>query len=257
MKLMLASLDAGSFENVQDLVKHCKYALLSFYYVRKKENNKELIDYMIDLNSKDNFLLDSGAFSLMTSKKNSELNLDAYIEEYINFVKKYKIKRYIEMDLDSVVGYEKVLEIRKRLENEIGYQSVPVWHMSRGTEEFKKMCNEYKYVAIGGLVEHVPKSAYPAIKELVKYANSKRVKVHGLGFTNKDAWTYGFYSVDSSSWTSGRRYGQGVVFKNGKITNLKRPKGSKANYLVVDRNNFVEWCKYQRFVEDKWKRNLM
>lgn len=257
MKLMLASLDAGAYENVEGLVKYCKYALLSFYYVRKKRSNKELINYMIDLNHKDNFLLDSGAFTLMTSKKNGLSDLAAYVEEYINFVKEYKIKRYIEMDLDSVIGYEKVLEIRKQLENEIGYQCVPVWHMSRGTEEFKKMCSEYKYVAIGGLVEHVPKSAYPLIRELVKYANSKKVKVHGLGFTNKDAWTYGFYSVDSSTWTAGRRYGKGVVFQNGKITNLKKPKGSKANYLVVDRNNFIEWCKYQRYVEGAWKRSLM
>lgn len=257
MKLMFASLDAGSFENVEDLVHLSKYILLSYYYVRKKEGEKGLIDLMVQRNKEDNFLLDSGAFTLMTSKKGTKNDeLGTYVDNYIAFIKKYKIKRYIEMDLDVVIGYDEVLKLRKYLEDEIGYQSVPVWHMSRGTEEFKKMVDDYDYVAIGGLVEHVPQSAYPLIKELVKYANSKGTKVHGLGFTRKDAHEYGFYSVDSSSWTAGRRFGTAVKFRNNKLQAIKKPENTRANYKKVDRNNFVEWCKFQRYVEGKHgKRN--
>lgn len=258
MKLMFASLDCGgNYELAKDIAHLSKYILLSYYYVRKKENEKGLIDLMVQRNKEDNLMLDSGAFTLMTSKRNAKNNdLDAYIDNYIAFIKKYEIKRYIEMDLDVVIGYDEVLKLRKRLEDEIGYPSVPVWHMSRGTEEYKKMVDEYDYIAIGGLVEHVPQSAYPLIKELVKYANVKGTKVHGLGFTRKDAHEYGFYSVDSSSWTSGRRFGTAVKFRNNKIQALKKPENARANDKKVHRNNFIEWCKFQRYVEGKHgKRN--
>jgi len=255
MKLMLASLDAGDFKNVEDLVHLSKYILLSYYYVRKKQDEKGLIDLMVQRNKEDNFILDSGAFTLMTSKRNTKQDdLDAYIDNYISFIKKYNIKRYIEMDLDVVIGYDEVLKLRKRLEDEIGYPCVPVWHMSRGIEEYKKMVDEYDYVAIGGLVAHVPQSAYPLIKELVRYANAKGTKVHGLGFTRKDAHEYGFYSVDSSSWTSGRRFGTAVKFRNNKLQAIKKPENTRANYKIVDRNNFVEWCKFQRYVEGKYEK---
>ena len=256
MKLMLAGIDIGQWENIRDLAHYCKYMLSSYFYLRENKH-ADVFQLILQRNSEDNFLLDSGAFTLMTSKKNlKQDNLDAYVDDYIAFIKKYKIKRYIEMDLDVVIGYDEVLKLRKYIEDEVGYQSVPVWHMSRGTEEYKKMVDEYDYIAIGGLVEHVPQSAYPLIKELVRYANIKGTKVHGLGFTKKDAHEYGFYSVDSSSWTAGRRFGTAVKFRNNKIQAIKKPENTRANYKIVDRNNFIEWCKFQRYMEGKHgKRN--
>lgn len=253
MKLMFASLDCGgNFKGVEDIAHLSKYILLSYYYVRKKQDEKGIIDLMVQRNKEDNFMLDSGAFTLMTSKRNAKKDdLDTYIDNYIAFIKKYEIKRYVEMDLDVVIGYEEVLRIRKRLEDEIGYPSVPVWHMSRGTEEFKKMVDEYDYIAIGGLVGHMPQSAYPLLKELVKYAGVRGTKVHGLGFTRKDAYEYGFYSVDSSSWTSGLRFGTAVKFRNNKIRAVKKPKNARADIQKAHRNNFIEWCKFQRYVEGK------
>lgn len=256
MKLMFAGIDIGQWENIRDIAHYSKYMLSSYWYLRENKH-ADALELLLQRNSEDNFMLDSGAFTLMTSKRNAKKDdLDAYVDEYIAFVKKYEIKRYIEMDLDVVIGYDEVLKMRKRLEDEIGYPSVPVWHMSRGTEEYKKMVDEYDYVAIGGLVEHVPQSAFPLIKELVRYANSKGTKVHGLGFTRKNAHEYGFYSVDSSSWTAGRRFGSAVKFRNNKLQAIKKPENTRANYKIIDRNNFIEWCKFQRYVEGKHgKRN--
>lgn len=253
---MFAGLDIGQWENIRDLAHHSKYMLSSYLHLRETKH-ADAFQLMLQRNSEDNFMLDSGAFTLMTSKKNIERDdLDAYIDDYIAFIKKYKIKRYVEMDLDVVIGYDEVLKLRKYIEDEIGYPSIPVWHMSRGTEEYKKMVDEYDYVAIGGLVAHVPQSAYPLIKELVRYANAKGTKVHGLGFTKKDAHEYGFYSVDSSSWSAGRRFGTAVKFRNNKLQAIKKPENTRANIKIVDRNNFIEWCKFQRYVEGKHgKRN--
>lgn len=250
MKLMLAGLETGQIEHIEELLDKCKYVLSSYYYLRQTKN-KKAIKVFKERNEQDNFILDSGAFTLMTSKKNININqeLEQYTKDYIAFIKENKVKRYIELDLDSVIGYEKVIKLRQRLENEIGWKSMPVWHMSRGIDEFKKHCEEYSYIAIGGLVEHVPKSAYPLIKELVRYANYKGVKVHGLGFTNADSYNYGFYSVDSSSWSAGRRYGQAVFFNGNKIQQHKKSENTKGVYRNIDRNNFIEWCKFQRYVE--------
>lgn len=250
MKLMLAGLDVN-WKHIEDIAHFCKYLLLSFWYIRKSKDIG-IIKLMQERNAEDNFILDSGAFTLMMTEDGKKTEkLEEYIEDYIEFIKKYQIKRYIEMDIDVLVGYERVLEIRKYLESQIGYPCIPVWHMSRGIAEYKKMVAEYDYVAIGGLVAHVKPKQYPLIKELAKYGNSKRVKVHGLGFTRKDAHEYGFYSVDSSSWSAGRRFGHAHIFNNNKLTSIPKPLNSRANYTTIDRNNFIEWCKYQRYMERK------
>lgn len=259
MKLMFASFDNGRWDTISDLAHHSKYILLSYWYMRTKHKNTELYEFMMQRNSEDNFVLDSGAFTLMMTK-NVDLHkdLDAYIDQYIAFVKKYKIKRYIEMDIDSVIGYDKVKQIRRKLETEIGWKCIPVWHKNRGIEDYKQMIDEYDYVAFGGFNdvgnEAVTSEDLPNVKKLIQYANHRGVKVHGLGFTRNEAWEYGFYSVDSSSWAAGRRFGQAAKFEGNRLTRIEKPANTRADYRVVDRNNFVEWCKYQRWVEDKYTR---
>ena len=49
-----------------------------------------------------------------------------------------------------------------------------------GVDYWKRMCQEYRYVAIGGLVFHVKKQEYELIRRLVHYAAVRGVKVHGL-----------------------------------------------------------------------------
>ena len=101
-------------------------------------------------------------------------------------------------DRDNIFGLSKVEEWRRKMERTTGRQCIPVWHKGRGVEYWKKMCREYKYVAIGGLVFHVKKQEYELIKKLVHYAAVRGVKVHGLGFTKtKSLNEYEFYSVDS------------------------------------------------------------
>lgn len=119
------------------------YILESFYYANK--DTESLIPYFGD------FLLDSGAFTFMTNAK-KDVNWDEYIKKYAEFVRRNNIDKYFELDIDSVVGYKKVLEYRNKLEKLTGKKCIPVWHKSRGIKEFEKMCDEYPYVAIGGIV---------------------------------------------------------------------------------------------------------
>lgn len=68
--------------------------LQSFYY-QNEHVKKEIIP-----NCK-NFLLDSGAFTFMSSGK--EVNWKDYIDRYCDFVIENKIKNYFELDIDSIV----------------------------------------------------------------------------------------------------------------------------------------------------------
>ena len=52
-------------------------------------------------------ILDSGAFSAFSGKNNS-FDWDGYVKKYADFVLKNNIQRFFELDIDVVVGLEKV-----------------------------------------------------------------------------------------------------------------------------------------------------
>lgn len=59
-------------------------------------------------------MLDSGAFTFM--RGNAKVDWADYIKRYAEFINKYDVKYFFELDIDNIVGYEKVLEYRKLLE---------------------------------------------------------------------------------------------------------------------------------------------
>ena len=88
-------------------------------------------------------------------------NWDKYIEEYAEYVKENNVKKFLELDIDSVVGYEEVKRLRGRLEKLAGRQCIPVWHRPRGKAEFLRLCDEYSYIAIGGVaLKYIRRSLY-------------------------------------------------------------------------------------------------
>ena len=250
MRLMLASFDSDVRAIPLEELKLCKYALMSFFYLEKSAEEKAF-EILQKLNKEDRFILDSGAFTLFTSKK-LNIDFDAYLDRYINFINKYDIKRFIELDIDAVVGYKKVLKMRKKLEEKTGKKCMPVWHLSRGIKAYKEIVRDYEYICIGGLGNKEIKPVdYGKVKQMVNYANANGTKVHGLAFTRKDAHEYGFYSVDSSAWKMGIRFGQAHKFINGKIVSQTRKNGQRADADKIAINNFYEWIKFQKYVDKK------
>ena len=213
----------------------------------------------LSLAGKENFLLDSGAFSYMSGKKCTKESLLIYLQEYIDFINKYDVKYFFELDVDTIFGIDFVEEMRKKLEKETGKQCIPVWHKGRGIDYWKKMVDEYRYIAIGGLVFHVKKQEWPLIKKMVDYAYSRNVKVHGLGFTKTkilEEENWHFYSVDSISWKISATLGQQVdKFTGNYIKRVKKltKKGIKINLAKLTNHNLIEWCKYQKYMDlKKW-----
>lgn len=212
----------------------------------------------------DNFLLDSGAFTFMNTKDNiAKKELEVYCEKYIQFINKYDIKYFFEMDVDSIFGIEYVEYLRNIIEQKTNKKCIPVWHANRGIEYWKQMCDNYDYIAIGGLVTgktNLSKQKIELIKKLTSFARNKNVKVHGLGFTSiKQLNLIPFYSVDSTSWIKSIAFRADLYKFNNKTHQLKCFKipnnntNKRINFGNCLRHNFNEWLKYQRYMDtQKW-----
>lgn len=252
MRLYLAGMEAFSGKSKTYYVNlhNDTYVLTSFYYCTDK-----YIEKLINTIGRDNILLDSGAFTFRMHGLKGE-DIDTYTKRYIDFINKYNIKYFFEMDIDiTKEDLKKVKELRKRIEDETGKQCIPVWHKVRGIDEWKDIVDKYKYIAIGGGtdIHNNDKKYKDVIKQMVKYANQHKVKVHGLGYNRKDIIEMGFYSADATSWAGGK-YGNIWYWDNIK----KRPKYDRSNTAIkrikaerqpdVSRQNYDVWYHYQKYL---------
>lgn len=176
---------------------NCDFGLLTFLGIAKQEKFDELSEYL------NHILVDSGAYTFQRSKS---VDFDMYVERYYNFIKDNtnnpKIVGFFEMDIDNVIGYDKVLEYRKKLE-EVSDKIIPVWHGNRGITDYIEMCKKYsgKRVAITALGEDIDISQYNLF---INTAHKYNCKIHILGMTNKElikSLNLGLEdSFDSVSW---------------------------------------------------------
>ncbi len=248
MKVYLAASCAGV--NATDRKKVIKsnpplFLLETFY-----SGAKTCLQVLNDV-GREHFLMDSGAFTFVHSKKNiTSRELDLFVDRQISFINDYNVKNFFEMDVDQTLGYDKVIQLRKKIETKTQKQVIPVWHTNRGVQSFKDLCKEYKYIAIGGMV--VGKNlTISQIFKLVTYAKERGVKVHGLGFTqfkyiNQIPW----YSVDSCTWSKVAVWGGKVCFFNGHtiINRSVNKNGYKLNLSKLCAHNLNEWIKYQKYM---------
>lgn len=107
MRIFLACTNSCEDRNIVD---RSKYILETFYAGEK--------DCLIALQNcnRENFLLDSGAFSYMSGAKCSQEQLLDYLDRYIAFINEYDIKYFFELDVDTIFGIEFVEMMRKKLE---------------------------------------------------------------------------------------------------------------------------------------------
>ena len=220
--------------------------LESYFYCRNNKHIPRLIPHL------KSFLLDSGAFTFMQGK--ATVNWDEYVEEYATFIRKYSIDLFFELDIDSIVGLKEVERLRAKLEKLTGKKPIPVWHVSRGKDYFIKMCKEYPYVALGGIVtQEVPRQTYEkAFPWFIKIAHEHGAKIHGLGYTSLEGLhKYHFDSVDSTAWLYGNRGGYLYKFnpRTGLIDKIDAPKGMRLKSQESAMHNFKEWIKFQEYAE--------
>ncbi len=161
---------------------------------------------------------DSGAFSAASQGATID------IEQYANWVKRWGhlITTYSNLD---VIGDAAGTDRNQRALEGMGLDPLPVFHTGSSFTHLEALLERYPYIALGGMVPHMrfPKRVMPWLIECFKRAKGRAV-FHGFGATS---WvvvkSFPWYSVDSSSWGSGFRYGQVPVFNaaRGKFENLQ------------------------------------
>lgn len=191
------------------------------------------------------FLLDSGAFTYMQGN-GQDCNWDKYIEDYADWINRFDVKLFFELDIDSVVGIAEVERLRIRLEQLTGKKPIPVWHKTRGLDYFEWMCDNYPYVALGGIVgKEINYREYCKIFPwFIRMAHNKGVKIHGLGYTNIEGLhTYQFDSVDSTAWLYGNRGGYVMIFDENTGTFIKKqaPAGYRLKSTQAAIFNYKQW----------------
>ncbi len=253
MKILLAS----TFNNIViDCLKKAEPTnlLFSYYYIGSKDDTvtRETLKHFKDRGVF--IMIDSGAHTFFSEeglsiahskkKKTKQTNYMVYSKGYAKWLEKFKdyIDVAVELDIDVLIGYKKVLQIRKMLEA-TGAKIMPVWHTSLGDAEWENMIRDYEYVGIG-LGDAVNMKQILNIgffSSKLKRAIETGTKVHAFGMVRPNYMLkLPFYTVDSSSWNAGSRYGQLVGYdaKNIKIVQ-RRVKSQKdflkvVNYLKLD-----------------------
>lgn len=252
MKIFLSALENGAccYSSKKPLAQYfleCgikfKYNLMSYYYIKNKTELAELIRDNSEL-----IMIDSGAHSF---QKGTKVDWVEYTKQYAEFIKKFdkpNVIGYFEMDVDNIIGYDKVLELRKILES-VSDKIIPVWHKNRGIQDFKDMCRKYqgKIIAITGFKnEDIKDEQYLMF---LKYAKKYNCKVHCLGMTRKkvlDKVPFDF--ADSSSWKQASIFGR-INGNNKKVSK----EFSKVKREVVFKHNYLDGIKMQDYYYKKWR----
>lgn len=267
MKIYFAAAEVGNHYSVLKQAHAAAFGclpriLMSYYGLRKREKD-------LDVFVSDDILLDSGAFSAWT--RNARID----IEEYVEFIKRHGRRFTIYANLDVIGDFAASMRNQRRMEA-LGVSPVPVFHMSAPQESYASLdalCAEYDYIALGGLAGK-NFSAPQKIAHLDKcwqligahFRRGHQVKVHGFGVTQMAFLErYPFYSVDSTTWINGEKYGEVQQFARGAIVKTrsakvesKRASRSLGSHLVFatyhekDHMAAVAWRKYESYVTQLW-----
>ena len=157
-------------------------------------------------------IIDSGAFTAF--KQGKEISL----EDYCNFCKNppVPIERYFTLDK---IGDPEVTKINFQKMIDFGLNPIPIFTRGGNEKDIDAFFQKSDLIGIGGIAGGVAniggkqKNYLKFIMDIV----GKR-KVHWLGQAAENLMAfYKPYSVDSSNWSYGFRYGYTPVFYQGKM----------------------------------------
>ena len=262
-EIFLSGVEGDRFMDTAYNFAECRRVLMSFLYA----GNKGSLWFQNRLKKYPDakFMADSGAHTFRTESFEFEKTnpqgdpsqgvdprfhpkfpnlqwFEDYICRYRDWISQNRqlISLCVNLDIDNVVGMEKVLEWDYDIFRPLERQGVPVcyvWHENYGFDFWLKMCREHEYVGLPG---HLSESEY---QKMLKPAIMNGCRVHGFALTK--SFVIGrlpFASVDSISWKSGEMYGQTFNFEGSKLRvydkNQKdQRKRFKAKYVAAG----IDW----------------
>ena len=263
MKIFLAAAESYCKESIKSGYKN----LFTTFYIEKKAI--ELIN-LADGNR--NITVDSGAHSFLSqrlknaassikaavSAKTDNRNLDNYVDKYCEFIKKYKdkVNYFVELDIDVLIGMEKLLEIRKKLYDVAGKQLIVCYHSTMGAwKENRDELFKYDYIALQG----IPPGGKPELNymEVLMDCYNNKKKVHIFAMTKKKFLSnYPVYSTDSTSWQSLLRFGKSTIkLRKGLMKDFYSysMRSKNVNFQRFITEETKEWEKLGDYLTRLWK----
>ncbi len=202
-----------------------KNVLCSYYYIK---NGKKRIDLQAYKDAGIKIMIGSGAHTIVVRKKIiNNIDPEEYFNSYLEWLSENRnlIDYYVELDIQEIIGLDRVKGWRRQMRDK-GLNPIVALHPRVGSPdtEWNEMTSEYNYCAIeGGLPLH-----YYINKLLV--SEKKKVRVHGFAMTKSyEMSKIPFYSVDSTSWLSGSRFGGSYFWLNDKLLQ-EGPDNKKSRY---------------------------
>lgn len=217
MKLYYAGVHARQFEGVLEALGY-KDILLSYFFIKgtttalKVAHVKELQDKGYKI------FMDSGGFSARVS--GADIELDEYKDFLAGASKHCDVSA--NLDFGTWEEQEEKYEILKSTPGVV--RVLPVYHIDEWEtsmfKELDELLEKHDHIAIGGLAgENVTEEMkrkylnFVFSRWNVFRKKGKQIKIHGFGITTQDyCFQYPFYSVDSTSWLGGARFGTFVVW---------------------------------------------
>lgn len=178
------------------------------------------------------FFIDSGVFTYLNDEKYREYSIEqweSHIESYLSWCKKHKhiIFAIANLDLENLLGVEQI-EVwnRKYFEPFMLETGIPVcfiWHPCAGEKYWEKMCQRYPYVGFSWVSDEGADLGEDFGMKMLRTAEKYKSVVHGMGMTRTSLLPrLPFYSVDSTSWKVGLRYGLLSIWNGLKVQQFKK-----------------------------------
>jgi hypothetical protein len=233
MKIHLAERDPQHHswpKNGVDKEKMHLRILLSYWYYKDTDLDALFSKYFLP--PYPDVFADSGGFSAMT--QGAEID----IKEYAAWVKRWHHLFSVYANLD-VIGNPKGTAKNQAALEDMGLNPLPVFHTGSDFAELEALIDKYSYIALGGMVPHMryPKRIIPWLIKAFKAAKGEAV-FHGFGCTSwRILSALPWYSVDSSSWGQGFRFGQVPVFDE-----------QKGHFIEINLGDVKGWQKHQKLV---------
>ena len=213
MKIYLANTSVTDFDYVRERLKESGYtvrSLISFYYGRTINFDNDFQDFDI--------FADSGAFSAWSK------GTTIAVKDYGRWLQKWDGKFQAYSNLDVIGDPVATLDNQTALED-MGLDPLPVFHVGAPWEQLESYINKYPYIALGGMVPYMGRrvTLMPWLVQCFKMAEGRSV-FHGFGATNMHVLKdLPFYSVDSSAWIAGVRFGSTLIFdrSQGRMVNIR------------------------------------
>lgn len=189
------------------------------------------------------FFIDSGAHTYQNDPKYQEYSIEYWenhIQAYLKWVEENRdyIFAIANSDFENLVGAEVVRQWNEKyFEPFMLRTGIPVcfvWHQNSALT-WEQYCQRYPYVGFSAVNTEGEQIGLQEFQNKLKCSEKYNSLVHGFGMTKTSLLPQlPFYTVDSTSWKSGFRYGQLAIWNGKKVQMFKKEDWETKAFKYID-----------------------